>query len=93
MYEHGESGFDELVCNEFYKWLSTNTYTVVYGCDVTYVGKLETVLAGKEAQLDQGANDQNDKNKHNGRDNANAGAGCQDWKWVLVTAEKAKWNV
>ena len=44
----------------------------------TYVGQFETMLAGKETQFDQGANDQHDEDEHDGRYNANACAGCQD---------------
>ena len=52
MYEHGESGFDELVCNEFLQMIIYNTPS-----PATYIGQFESVLAGKEAQFDQGAND------------------------------------
>lgn len=43
----------------------------------TYIGQFKSMLAGKEAQFDQGANDQDDEDEHDGGDNADAGAGCQ----------------
>ena len=87
MYEHGESGFDELVCNEFLQMIIYNTPS-----PATYIGQFESVLAGKEAQFDQGANDQNDQDEHDGGDNADAGACCQHWK-VRLVKRKGKWNL
>jgi len=46
------------------------------GLAVTYIGELEAVLADKESEFDHGSNGENDKDEHNGADDANAGAGC-----------------